>query len=363
MRHHRNDWLDDDAPEPDRGPDRGPGDREPDLSHRSAPGARRRTRRLGLLAVLPWLVVAGLVGAGYLPSSVPTPTEDPAPASVAPRPVDNPGSDNPPGSDDAGRATATEVLPPAAEDPFGLGPVAIGTVRGAWRLGPEDGDAAALAVAVARAWLTGIEPRSALVGISPVSDHTYVEHLAVEAVERPAPDAAVVTLLAVLLERRDEGEPHAVRISRLSVPIAFVDDRVRPAGSPWWVRPPDLRPVQLPREQVRDPDLQLAALDALLDAGFEDTELLALESTPGWPWIATVTATAPDGSATEGEVWLRQHLERFAVAGTALRPPGDPDRDDPDPDDPDPDDPDRDDPDPDDPDPDDPDGSTSEDQP
>ncbi len=315
MRHRPNDWLDADRPEPDGESD----ERGRNTAPRRAPETRRRTRRLRLLAVVPWLVVAGLIGAGHLPNRAPAPTaaDDGGPSSVPPRSVDATETD------DAGVAASGELLSPAADGPLGLGPIAIGTVRGAWRVGPEDGDAAALAVAVARAWLTGIEPRSALVGISPVSDHTYVEHLVVEAVERPTPDAAVVTLLAVLLERSDEAAPHAVRISRLAVPIAFVDDRVRPAGSPWWVRPPDLRPVELPREEVLDPDLTLAALDALVDAGFEDPELIALASTPGWPWIATVDAIAPDGSAAEGDVWLRQHLEGFAVAGTPLRTPPD----------------------------------------
>lgn len=319
MRHHPNDWLDDWA-----GDDRPESDEEPDVRQQRSAGSERRTRRLRLLAVVPWLVVAGLLGAGQLTSQPPSPppSEQDGHTSTSPVPVDTTGSQE-------AAAPAPGALPPPAEGPLGPGPVAIDTVRGAWRVGPEDGDAAALAVAVARAWLTGIEPRSALVGISPVADHTYVEHLAVEAVERPEPDAAVVTLLAVLLDRgADDGE-HTVRISRLSVPIAFVDGRVRPAGSPWWVRPPDLRPVDLPREQVLEPELTLAALDALLDAGFEDPEVVSLASTPGWPWIATVTATAPDASAFEGEVWLRRHLERFAVAGTHLRPPADDPADDP----------------------------------
>lgn len=304
-------------------------DADPD----DAPTPPRRSRLLRVAALVPWAAIAALVLVGHLGAddhTDPDHTDRTAVAGVstmqdgdstsdssaqppAPQPGGSPSEDNQPEPTTAAVDPNDPALIPLSE--HGL---VIDELRGRWRLGPEDGDAAALAVAVARSWLTGIEPRLELGDLTPVTDHTYVEHLVVEAVERPQPDAAVVSLLAVLLDRHEDTTE--VRAARLAVPIAFVDDTVRPAGIPWWTTPPDLRPVELSRTPVEDPADLLDAVEALALAGFSDVELHTLEQTTGWPFIATLEATAPDGSTLDGEVWLRRHLEGFVVAGASLRP-------------------------------------------
>lgn len=309
MRDELPDWL-------DAAPD------EPDASSTSP---RRWVLRLA--AIVPWAVVIVLILLGRWSGEAAT-------GHVV---AGDTGADEPTSPATEGTTTSpdTEVLGirrqagrsdggPAGDDqddaaPARTGDVAIATeLRGAWRVGPDEGDAAAVAVAVARAWLTGIDPRAAIHGITPVSEHTYLEHAVVEAVERTGPDTAVVTLLAVLLDR--DGDRTEVRTGRLSVPIAFVDDGVRPAGTPWWAATPDLRPAVPTSEPVDDHDVRLAAVDALVHAGFSEVDLRALGRTETGPVIATVRGRAPDGSAMDGDVWLRPHLDGFVVAGATLQP-------------------------------------------
>lgn len=303
MRDELPDWLDATPDEP------------------AAPPTGRRRSALLFAAIVPWAVVAALLLVGRwnadgIADAAADPTTSPSPIGDA---RETPGQSARPGdgASDAGSGAADDG---AADDgAAGDGDVPVATeLRGTWRVGPGDGDAAAVAVAVARAWLTGIDPRAAIHGITPVSEHTYLEHAVVEAVERTGPDTAVVSLLAVLLDR--EGERNEVRTGRLSVPIAFAEDGVRPAGTPWWAATPDLRPAVPTSQPVDDPDVQLAAVDALVYAGFRELDLQALGRTDAGPWIATVRGLAPDGSPIDGDVWLRPHLDGFVVAGASLQP-------------------------------------------
>jgi hypothetical protein len=240
---------------------------------------------------------------------------------------------------DAGRPDAT--APPddavAPEDPSLPAEEEAGwwiaEHRGNWRIGHGEGATASLATAVARAWLTGVEPRLAISGIAPDRDRTYVEHLVVEAIERPADGAAVVTLLAVVLD--NDEDVRSAGVQRLAVPIAETVAGPRPAGSPWRLPAPDLTPAPLVGEPVEDPELSLAAHDALEAGGLADggrIELTSLVRTSGWPWIAHVRVhPSPDAeldgaSPWEAAIWLRRHLDGFALTGVPWSSAAAPDR-------------------------------------
>jgi hypothetical protein len=327
--HHREaspDWLDDAPPEAPRG---------------------RRSLLLAL-AVLPWLAVLALL----LRPAAPTPITDPLAHELAPAEGDGsparfpgtaPGTTRAP--DDA--PDVTSPRDPSAgshgtgadgtEGEAGTGPTAspvpdAGSVpeeggwwsteqRGNWRLAPGDGATAAIATAVGRAWLTEVAPRLEVTGIEPAGARTYAEHLAVEAVERPAAGAAVVTLLAVVLYADAE---HTAEVQRVAVPIAETPDGPRPAGSPWRLPAPDLTVTPLDASPVDDPPLVLEALEALEAAGFGEgrpLEVTTLERTDGWPWVAHVRISDTEAGADprwEGSVWLRRHLDGFALSGVPL---------------------------------------------
>jgi hypothetical protein len=323
MRNDLPDWLDAD-PEP-------------------APGRHRRSAFI-LLAVVPWVLVVLLIvtQVSGTPAGVPAPDAD-GPAGTLDRPTASLGnaattpdgliadgseptaseSDEPaviaPG-EDGGRPSGPHGLPPEDADPdaaVGGGGWWGAEHRGNWRLSPGEGATAALATVVARAWLTGIPPHLDVAGVAPLDEGTYAEHLVVEAVERPDEGAAVVTLLAVVL---DAGDDQRVNVQRLGVPVAETPDGPRPGGSPWLLPAPDLSPAGPSAEPVDDPAQLLAALDALERAGYRDPELRALARSTGWPWIADVRVRLPDGPAWEGSVWLRRHLQGFALAGLPHAP-------------------------------------------
>jgi hypothetical protein len=301
------------------------GDPEPDT-------ARGRRPILLVLAVLPWLVVLGMVATPHVGDATP------APASVrsgdTALPSYHAGRDDGPGGP-VGTSQPDGTAQPGATGPPDRHPAPgdaslpteeetgwwITEHRGNWRIDPGDGATASLATAVARAWLTGLGPHLAISGIVPDHERSYVEHLVVEAVERPADGAAVVTLLAVVLDSAED--ERSVDVRRLAVPIAETDVGPRPAGSPWRLPAPDLTPAPLVGETVEDPELSLAALDALETSGLADggrIELTSLVRTSGWPWIAHVRVQPshldPDAaSAWEAAVWLRRHLDGFSLTG------------------------------------------------
>ncbi len=287
----------------------------------------RRARPLLLvLASVPWLVVIGLL---VLPGRVgttalgPTP-DDPSRAEAThdehepgtdPEPPGEAAADDPAPDDAAPIDTALETTGPevAASDPPGQTVTLEGReLRGRWRVeaGPEE--AVALAVVAGRAWLTGVAPVLDL-GLDPGTGgaNGYAEHLIVEAVEHPASDALVVTLVAVMLDA--EGGSPAVR--RLAVPIAMTPEGPRLAGTPWDLPPPVLDRITLARETTTDEGELDAARAALLAAGLTEPDLVALHHTDGWPVIAEV---ATPGTDLTHELWLRRHHDGFVVAGTTL---------------------------------------------
>lgn len=268
-------------------------------------GADTRRWVFLLAAGVPWIAVAAflLMGGG-----------DPSPDAGAP--ADAPASGG--GTEPSPEATQEAVAgaPPAGPAAPDGGPRVVST--GA-RAAMDRGEIAAAAMPVARAWITGIGPRVEVVGLDPPADR-FADHLVVEAVDLPAPGAAVVTLLAVML-RADGEDYHAAEVRRMAVPLRIDGARVAPAGAPWWLEGPDLTVAPLPAgEPVDDTDLLVEAGAALSAAGYREVEVTELATTGTWPLVATVTAAAPGETARATHtVWLRRHLDRLVVAGT--RPP------------------------------------------
>jgi hypothetical protein len=293
-----------------------------------ADGDRPRGPRRWLLPLLavPWLVVVGLLvlpgeedtGTAAPPAEEASTVVPPGPAATTDPPSMGPveATTDPPSTGPA-EATAhpPSTGPPAADDPPALPESAsvlqLEELRGRWRVGPGSEEAAALAIAIARGWLTGLGPRLALPGAAPEPD-TYAEHLVVEAVEQPSERTSVVTVLAIVLTEPDDQEM-TVDVRRLAVPLATDQGTPRPAGAPWLLPGPTLTPAEVELVPVDDPAAVGAATTALAVAGLGDLEVRALASAEGWPVIATAT----DGER-DHTIWLRPHLDGFVVAGSTV---------------------------------------------
>lgn len=282
-------WLGDDA----------------DDEHHADP---RRRRVLLVAATLPWLVLAYLLLRPAVPAPPPAPLAADPSGGTSPSPTDDVS---------AGPSTAPTEEPAAGT---ATAPVTSRVIESRARGVPGRSEAGALAVLAARAWLTGA-PRGDIGDLPPgppdVPEDAYLEHVAVEAVDWPAPGALVVTLVAVLL-RSEGGEYRDVQLERLAVPVALERDGPSLGGRPWWLEAPEpSTAVVEPTDTVDDPDLLAGAAAAVADAGIEG-ELATLERTDGWPLLATVRR---DGD--EHRLWLRAHLDRLVVAGTLPRTSGD----------------------------------------
>ncbi len=252
---------------------------------------RRTTRPWVLvLATVPWLVVLGLVLGGVVsgdratPAPPETPGEAAGPADAVPE--DQPAP--PPVHPQEHREPEDTHVPTTADD----GPIG------------------AVALAVARAWLTDVGPHLALEGIAPAGD-LYLEHGVVERIERHG-DHAVVGVLAVVLMRDDDRYTQVVA-RRLAVPVAL-GPPVRPAGAPWWLGEVDLTttpPDPLAEEDA--PEVLLELSEALATAGVLDGEVLGASRTDdGW-WLTRVGD--PDTPHEQGVVWLRPGAAGPVVAG------------------------------------------------
>lgn len=283
-------WLagDEDEPEPDR---------------------PRRRWVLPLIAVVPWTVVLAVV----LRTAPPAPDPLTGPPSASPSPV-------------AVGATAPSARPSASRPADGPADGAATVVTSGARVHPRLGDATALATVVARAWITDVGPTLEVEGaeLGRAGDR-YAEHLAVEAVDHPAPGHAVVTLLAVVLRRSGDAYDR-VEVRRLAVPVVLDADGAAPAGAPWWLPGPSLEHRGAVTTPVEDEQLLMDAGAALAAAGYRDVDVRALSTTDGWPLVVHAHAVAPgaDGPA-DHSVWLRQHLDGLVVAGDLPRtPPAEP---------------------------------------
>lgn len=296
---------------------------EGDEAGMHAATGRRWPALLLVLAALPWGVVLFLVVArpaspgGGLPADANAPmATEPAvvtsPAGVAP----SGGPPSPLAGGDVGEFPAQAPMPPAAPDE------PPGSVLGA-RFGaaavPGPGHAAAVAALVVRDRLGGLGPRTGFGGGGSGGD-TYVEHLVIEDVDLSIPPVAVVSVLAVVLQRPGQ-ESSEAQVVRLAVPVLLDAADPRPAGEPWIVAGPRPDTVDLGWTPVDDPALAADVRTAVEDAGYTDVEVRSVDSSDAWPLRAGVRATAP-GADEPGEhvVWLREYLGDLVVAGSRGAP-------------------------------------------
>jgi hypothetical protein len=263
----------------------------------SGTGESRR-RALYVAAAIPWVIVGLIFARGSDRSDV---SHSVHPESVATdAPTDAAGDD----------ATAESAFVDAVPMPEAL-------LFGG-RSGPAASDAAAVAVLVARDWLGDVGP--ALGDVREGRD-SYVEHLAVEAVDFPASGAAVVAVVAVVLDVVD-GEYAGARAVRVAVPVRLDRHGARPAGHPWLLPPPDLRTDE-PQwgEEIVDPAAQAEAGAALQAAGYREIEIEQFTLSDGWPLRVVARAVAPgEQSPTTHVIWLRDHLGALVVAGWLPEP-------------------------------------------
>lgn len=261
----------------------------------------RPRRRLSLvLSVLPWLVVAALL---LLPGRLGAGATSEQAATDAPSAATEPTT-----GPDASEAPAEEARAGRGDDPA-VQRDARGSDPGT---GP-DLQLAAAATIVARSWLTGVEPTLEVVGLEPDPPVArYAEHLVVETIDAAGNDRAVVTLLAVVLS--GDGWLDA-EVLRVAVPLVVEPTGPRAAGSPWLLPAPMLASTSLELEPLEDPDLLLAAHDALVSAGFVTPVVLALRASSDG--VVVVELDDPDAPA----VWLHPTDDGFRVAGA---PTGDP---------------------------------------
>ena len=269
---------------------------------------RRTTRPWVLvLAAVPWLIVLGLVLGGVVSGDRPAPA---APATSGGH--GTPSTHDARGDHDAHDEQAPTPTPDAPGMTLEDHPTAPSEHDES--LAPTTAEAGdpvgAVALAVARAWLTDVGPQLALEGIAPHED-LYLEHGAVERIERHG-DHAVVGVLAVVLVR--DGERYAqVAARRLAVPVSL-GPPVRPAGAPWWLGEVDLSTAPPdPLAEEEDPEVLLELGEALTAAGVLDGEVLGASRTDdGW-WLARVGD--PDAPQGQFAVWLRPGTAGPVVAG------------------------------------------------
>lgn len=269
------------------------------------PPPRGRSRRwLLAVAAVPWVVVAALMATGTRAPTDPVPERAPAPTGAPGTPSDR--------QDAAPTATARP------DDPEGVttgGTVmALGGATGPSSRGAAEG----LAVVVTRSWLSTRPDGPPVEGLEPApgARDRYVEHVAVESIDHPARGGAVVTVRAVVLPIEGDSYGPADQL-RVAVPLVLEADRARLAGTPWLlpIDAPTLAPVR--GSPVDDPDLLVAASEAVAAAGYRDVALTSLERTSSWAWVARVDARAPDDSPVrEHALWLRSDVGRLVVAGT-----------------------------------------------
>jgi hypothetical protein len=270
---------------------------------------RPRRRVSMVLAVLPWLVVAALlVLPGRFGAGPEREGDDPAGAPATTSSTDEATPAAPSASErntdatSSGRNAGTTA--PREPPPSG----------GASAADPSaERQLAAIATIVARGWLTDVDPALDVDGLDPArTGSRYVEHLVVESIDAASAEQAVVALLAVVLSGDAWLE---VDVLRIAVPLATDASGPRPAGAPWLLPAPALTTVPLDLTPVEDPDLLLAARDALLAAGFADPEVLSVSASG-----AGVLVVELDDPAAPA-VWLHPADDGFRVAGAPAENP------------------------------------------
>jgi len=300
---------------------------------RSSSRSRSRSRVLQRLrTVLALLVVLVLLGALRSPAEVLARfrlpgTEAPSLGSViSPEGarydlVDRDDRDGDPGQGQARSDVPDEasgVDGPAASAPRN-DDVWLQEVRGGWRLEAGVEEAAALAVLAGHAWARALPATDATArGVPQAPAERSEPMVVVEAVERPGPFAAVVTLLVAPGGANDDLATLTAgseQLVRLAVPVLIGSDGATLGGAPWELPPPTASARPLDVTTVTDPDLVRSARRALEAIGIDGERLVTLEATEGWPFVARLDTFGTPA----GDPWLRWHLDRFVVAGIPLQ--------------------------------------------
>ena len=295
---------------------------------------RRRVRTLPVIVTVGGALVAALlVARGAGPDTYPTPVpwpRDEAPATF-PSTVDRAMVDRThhddradatggPSDGHAGDAADSSAGDPGTQGRWGepaprpTGPaLVVEELRGGWRVGSGVEEAAALAVVAAHGWAVarsavapsdgreGADRTMGADGVTATGARTGTV-VTVEAVERPGPLHAVVTLLT----------SHDGLLARVAVPVLMGPAGPTLAGDPWPLPAPTTLPEALSGTPVGDEVLVAAARRALDAIGIDGARMTALEATEGWPFIARLE------DDSDGHPWLRWHLDRFVVAGLPL---------------------------------------------
>ncbi len=268
-------WIDDDDGDDDRPP------------HRvGQPRVDRRRVLVWLAAGVPWLAVIALLIMSRGPDHPALNHEKLA------EPGEIPGSHH----------IADQA--PALAYPEEAEPLTLLEVQGGWRSRPGSTSASAVATGAAASWLGSLEGDA----------HPRYVQLAVEAIEQLDARLAVITLAAVPASTADG-------LRRIGVAVWIDGEHPRVASAPWWLPelPTEVHPLR--GTAIDDPARQVAAVDALVSAGYQDIELLRLEQTDSWAYLATIDARTPRGELVATPVLLRRHLDGYAVAGIVLPAP------------------------------------------
>lgn len=267
------------------------------------PGASASRRLTSFAAIAAAIAAVGAIASGPHLAAIgsfgtaPTPGAGPRPTGAA--------------------AAARAAAPGSVTEPAPAATLLVEELRATWRLTGGLEEAAALGVIVAR--------RRALAGRAPGTDDPVFAVL--EAIERPAGDAVVVTVLvdvgpvgvaaggAPAPDAAGMGGPPGAgtQIVRVAVPLVVGDDGPQLAGEPWTLPAPRLAVLAPAATPLDDARLVASARLALVRAGLAPDEDPELGRTSSWPVIATATI---DGRPHD--VWLRWHLDRFVVAGLPL---------------------------------------------
>jgi hypothetical protein len=258
--------------------------------------ARRRTWRLLALTVIPWLVVVGLVTAGWRPSQrVPSTAPPPNESTAHPRAVVAPQSH----SAKQSTTLSNRTMPGSAARLDALDPVL--------------GSTAAVAV------------QQALTGTDQVSNRSRYINLALPEAATWVGDVAIVDVAAVVLEGTG-GRWEQPRAARYAVPLRVQAGVMQVLSIPWALpNPPQTAPGDTTFAPVNDRTLAEAADRALSAVGYQHIQMQGLARDPSLPGVlkVEVTAVSPgEGQPRSQEIWVSDQPSPTVLSAYPAARPG-----------------------------------------
>jgi hypothetical protein len=285
------------------------------------PRPRRRLVVAGTAVVIAWVAVAVAVlvlgtDGGQAAGSDPARVQGAEGAPNGAVEVADPVEGAAPRTDDEGRPVGADELPVAGDEdgPAPGGEGGVGTTSPGATTVSRDA-AEAIAVAVARAWLSDGGPDLRVPGIE-VDRRAYLEHVSVEGFDLAGPDLAVARLQLVLLVR--DGEHYTeVLVRRAAVPLLLSAASVAPAGQPWFLPgAPELTTTPPGTTPLEDPEVTTSVAQALVAAGYLEVEVGDIEVTPDGSLVAQVLASTTVGEVVDGPVWLAPTPSGLVLLGS-----------------------------------------------